>query len=424
MLKKVLVWITLNRKYFFLQLNNFHRKILNMNSNGSYQLSTFSTSIKAEMKRLDSQIDLFWKKESTFYSKFNMGNQLHIIDLGCGTGHLIEKLSQEYPLSRFTGVEQDPLLVEAATARLQSNKAVVQIINSSIEEFDPQSEKFDIAILRLVLEHVPDPLLVLKKIHSFLKTEGVIIVIDNDFEYHLSTSPQISELKDLYNAYIKSRAQDGGDPCIGRRLPLLLKQAGFHQIDMDILSAHSHLIGDFPFLNSEGGGIPTRLTKSGFLQESVLDSLVKKWKVMLNSPDHCLFRQIFAANASVQPLSNYDSHSKIGSAIAVPNQSGGPVDPLGYRHFLFETVSSSLNTCSSQLDENIPLIDAGLDSVGALDIQNTLKEAFQIDIPISSLLGGITLSQITNNLKLHLENRNLRNPDSSNSSGNEQYGIL
>jgi 2-polyprenyl-3-methyl-5-hydroxy-6-metoxy-1,4-benzoquinol methylase len=157
-----------------------------MISSGSYHLSTFSTSTKAEMKRLDSQIDLFWQKERIFYDKFNMGNNLHIIDLGCGTGYLIHKLSQEYPLSVFTGVEQDPLLVQAATSRLQNNSSVVQIINSPIEQFDPQSERFDIAILRLVLEHVPDPLLVLNKIVSILKPEGRIIVIENDFEYHLS----------------------------------------------------------------------------------------------------------------------------------------------------------------------------------------------------------------------------------------------
>jgi ubiquinone/menaquinone biosynthesis C-methylase UbiE/acyl carrier protein len=390
-----------------------------MISSGSYHLSTFSTSTKAEMKRLDSQIDLFWQKERIFYDKFNMGNNLHIIDLGCGTGYLIHKLSQEYPLSVFTGVEQDPLLVQAATSRLQNNSSVVQIINSPIEQFDPQSERFDIAILRLVLEHVPDPLLVLNKIVSILKPEGRIIVIDNDFEYHLSTFPQIEELKELYKAYRESRMNDGGDPCIGRRLPDLLKQAGFSQIDLDILSAHSRQIGDSPFLSSEGGGIPSRLAKSGFLQESVFHSLVRKWKEMLENPDHSLYRQLFAASGILKTAQNTDYQENLSSK-SFPYQSG----PLDYRQFLHDIISVSLNTDSALVDENTPLIDAGLDSVGALDIQNALKEAFNIEIPISAMLGGATPYQIAESLRDHLENHTSQNPDSSASSDTEEHGIL
>lgn len=394
-----------------------------MISSGSYQLSTFSTSIKAEMKRLDAQIDLFWQKERIFYQKFDLGNHLHIIDLGCGTGHLIHKLSLEFPLSKFTGLEQDPLLAKAALSRLQDNSSVVQIINSSIERFDPQAEKFDIAILRLVLEHVPDPLLVLNKIRSILKPEGRIIVIDNDFEYHLSTFPQIEELKDLYKAYRESRIQDGGDPCIGRRLPYLLKQAGFNQIDLDIFTAHSQLIGDSPFLSSEGGGIPTRLAKSGFLQESVLHSLVRKWKEMLESPHHCLIRQLFAASGVLKDYQDSQIGEKLSSK-SILNQSGASETPSDYHQFLYDTISASLNIDSALLDENTPLIDAGLDSVGALDIQNALKGAFNIEIPISTMLGGSTPCQIAESLKLHLENRTSQNPDSPASSDTEEHGIL
>lgn len=386
-------------------------------------MSTFSTSIKAEMKRLDAQIDLFWQKERIFYQKFNMGNHLHIIDLGCGTGYLIHKLSLEFPLSKFTGVEQDPLLVQAALSRLQGNSSVVKIINSSIEHFDSQTENFDIAILRLVLEHVPDPFLVLNKIRSILKPEGRIIVIDNDFEYHLSTFPQIEELKDLYKAYRKSRIQDGGDPCIGRRLPYLLKQAGFNQVDLDIFTAHSQLIGDSPFLSSEGGGIPTRLAKSGFLQESVLHSLVRKWKEMLENPHHCLIRQLFAASGVMKDYQDSGNREEFSSK-SFSDHTGASAAPPDYRQFLYDTISVSLNIDSALIDENTPLIDAGLDSVGALDIQNALKGAFNIEIPISAMLGGATPNQIAESLKLQLENRTSQNPDSPESSDIEERGTL
>lgn len=394
-----------------------------MISNGSYELSTFSTSIKAEMKRLDSQIDLFWEKERCLYNRFVEG--LQIVDLGCGTGHLIDKISAEYPFCKFTGVEQDPQLVNAAIQRLQNNLAVEQIINSSIEHFNPQSKKFDIAIVRLVLEHVPDPLQVLNKIHSILKANGKIIVIDNDFDYHLITFPEIAELKDLYNAYKQSRMHDGGDPNIGRRLPVLLKKAGFHNISVDILSAHSQISGDLAFINSEGGAIPTRLIQSGFLQENIFDSLVKKWKNMLNTTEHCLFRQLFAVCGDACQIQCCDSQIKNESSDHQLISSIKSTAPLKYREFLNKLIASTLNIASDRLNENQPLIDAGLDSVGALDIQNAVQEAFQTEISISTMLGGATLSHIAQILKKQLDNRNFENSgESILPSDKEDYGSI
>ena len=95
-----------------------------------------------------------------------------------------------------------------------------------------------------------------------------------------------------------------------------------------------------------------------------------------------------------------------------------------YRQFLYDTISVSLNIDSALIDENTPLIDAGLDSVGALDIQNALKGAFNIEIPISAMLGGATPNQIAESLKLQLENRTSQNPDSPESSDIEERGTL
>ncbi|NLE02455.1 MAG: class I SAM-dependent methyltransferase, partial [Fibrobacter sp.] len=198
-----------------------------MITNGSYELETFSTSMKSEIKRLDAQIDLFWSEEISVYKNAGIKDNSHIIDLGCGTGYLIEKLSREFPNAKFTGVEQDQKLFDISCQRLQNVPSVLEINHASIEQFSQTDHDYDIAIMRLVLEHIPNPLNTLNQIRSILKPGGRIIIIDNDFDYHLKTYPPIPELDQLYAAYKRSRIDDGGDPCIGIRLPSLLSQAGF-----------------------------------------------------------------------------------------------------------------------------------------------------------------------------------------------------
>lgn len=396
-----------------------------MISSGSYELSTFSTGIKAEMKRLDSQIDLFWPKEINLYSRWGLGNGLSIVDLGCGTGHLIDKLSKEFPLSKFTGVEQDPMLADAAKQKLQNNNAIQMIHTSSIENFISQNLKYDVAIMRLVLEHVPDPNAVLTHIHSLLKPDGRIILIDNDFEYHLCTYPEITELKDLYKAYCRSRINDGGNPCIGRNLPLLLKSNGFCNIDLDILSAHSQLIGDIPFLSSEGAGIPTQLAKSGFLDENILHSLVAKWRDMLSNSHHCLYRQLFAATGCAGSFQLSSCNINKNVFHSPEKKSAFSVNTQNYTDFLHDLISLTLNVKGDELDKQIPLIDAGLDSVGAMDIQAAIQERFNVELPITALLGGATYSEITEILrnKINCSSSDYRE-NSSQSSDIEESGTL
>ena len=60
--------------------------------------------------------------------------------------------------------------------------------------------------------------------------------------------------------------------------------------------------------------------------------------------------------------------------------------------------------------------------MGALDIQNALKGAFNIEIPISAMLGGATPNQIPS-LKLQRK-RTSQNPDSPESSDIEERGTL
>jgi ubiquinone/menaquinone biosynthesis C-methylase UbiE/acyl carrier protein len=260
---------------------------------GSYQVETFAIGLDHEIRRLNAQVDLFWSSESLALERAGLTGDMDVLDCGCGPGRLIELLKTAHPNLRLTGVEIDPVLVEAATKRLRDEGHDCTIVQGSAEQPNLPQGSFDFIVMRLVLEHVVDPVLALKSLKSLLRPGGRIAVISNDFEFHERTWPPVPELDDLYDAYCDSRRSDGGDPCIGRRMPALLHEAGFDVVGFETETAHSNIIGDRAFLMAEGAGIPAQLVQDGFLSEDAFERLVESWRNMLEHPNHAIMRPLF-----------------------------------------------------------------------------------------------------------------------------------
>lgn len=268
---------------------------------GSYHVSSFAASTQAEIKRLDAQVDLFWTSEHELIKRYGLEDGMDYLDCGCGPGRLLELLKDEYPGLSCTGLEMDPILVEAAKMKLESRGfSDCSIVQGTAEKSGLPENSFDFITMRLVLEHVPDPVLALQELRRLLRPGGRILIISNDFENHTRTWPPVPELNALYEAYRAHRSEDQGDPCIGRRVPKLLATAGYAIIAQQIEVAHNAITGDDAFFRAEGVGIPAQLVKDGFLDQSVFESMIQSWKEMLAHPDHCITRQLCVAVGEAQ----------------------------------------------------------------------------------------------------------------------------
>lgn len=90
---------------------------------------------------------------------------MDVLDCGCGPGRLIELLKERMPELRCTGLEMDPLLVEAASLHMaERGLKGCRVVQGTAEQPGLEVASFDFIILRLVLEHVLDPLLALRSL--------------------------------------------------------------------------------------------------------------------------------------------------------------------------------------------------------------------------------------------------------------------
>lgn len=96
-----------------------------------------------------------------------------LLDIGCGRGQVASAARRL--TYRVTGIECHPDALEAARDRVDEllpfDLADKKTVKAALDE-----RKFDVILFACVLEHIPDPLSVLRFYRAFLKPDGRIVV--------------------------------------------------------------------------------------------------------------------------------------------------------------------------------------------------------------------------------------------------------
>ncbi len=95
----------------------------------------------------------------------------HVLDVGCATGKLLQRLGNEKGC-QTVGIEMDDALAEQARQRCH------QLVIGDIETLDLpfRTDRFDIIVFADVLEHLRNPGAVLEKLKGHLKSDGYVLV--------------------------------------------------------------------------------------------------------------------------------------------------------------------------------------------------------------------------------------------------------
>ena len=107
-----------------------------------------------------------------------------------------------------------------------------------------------------------------------LRPGGVLAVEDIDFAGHFSypDSPALQRYRALYCATVTTR---GGDPYIGPRLPLLLKQQGFDRVGVHVVHP-AGIEGDVKLISPLTlEAIAGAVLQDGLASQAEIDSLVQ-----------------------------------------------------------------------------------------------------------------------------------------------------
>jgi 2-polyprenyl-3-methyl-5-hydroxy-6-metoxy-1,4-benzoquinol methylase len=95
-----------------------------------------------------------------------------VLDLGCGQGHITEKMRQAVPGAEFTGSDYSVSAIEYA----HDHFPLIDFAAGDVYDSYYAQEFFDVVVCNNLWEHVPDPLFLLSNITRTLKPGGFLIV--------------------------------------------------------------------------------------------------------------------------------------------------------------------------------------------------------------------------------------------------------
>ena len=186
---------------------------------------------KDEQKRLLYQARLV---EDYVYDFIDLKKTKRLLEVGCGVGAQTQILLERFSKMHVTGVDISDVQLATARSVLKNEikKGKVDLVQSDATNMPFKSKSFDGAFICWFLEHVPDPLTVLKETRRFLEPGSPIFCteVQNSGVFVDPYSPSV--LKYWYE-FNDVQWTEKGHPFVGAQLGNLLKEAGYKDIVFD-----------------------------------------------------------------------------------------------------------------------------------------------------------------------------------------------
>jgi len=182
-----------------------------------------------------------WPTEARWLEAQGLTDGMHVLDAGCGPGFVTEQLAILNPGGRTVGLEPDPELARLADALFASRRGL-SLHHGGLGSNDLPENEFDFAYARFVMQHLTAPMDGLRDLHRLLRPGGRVVLADADDGLTV-LYPEPPELHEIMRLSEEVQAQAGGDRHAGRKLPLMLEQAGFVDVGFEVLPITSHQLG-------------------------------------------------------------------------------------------------------------------------------------------------------------------------------------
>ncbi|KAK2609404.1 hypothetical protein N8I77_002901 [Diaporthe amygdali] len=219
-----------------------------------------------------------------------------ILDIGCGPGTITADLAELVPEGQVVGVDAVEAVLERAREHVEGRS---NITNCTFEVADANAlpypdDSFDVVFCHQVLQHVQDPVGILREMKRVAKPGGIVAAREADYK-SFAWFPEPEGLDEWLDAYRKTARLCGGQPDAGRYVRQWAKQAGCETDEEHMWSGFSswYYIGEAA--KAFGESWTDRALKSDFAKEFLrhglgsqedLDRISATWKRWASEEDN------------------------------------------------------------------------------------------------------------------------------------------
>jgi ubiquinone/menaquinone biosynthesis C-methylase UbiE len=189
-----------------------------------------------EQKRLLKQARFL---EPYVYAGIELEECERLLEVGCGVGAQTKILLRRFPEMKIDCVDlsERQLLAAADLLKEEIKEKRVRLFRQNAEQLDMKFKNYDAVFLCWFLEHVPDPLKVLKRVKNHLRAGGRIYCTE-PFNQALFMEPYSAAYLKYWFEFNDYQWTIGGHPFIGAKLGNLLLDAGFGYIRTELRPFH------------------------------------------------------------------------------------------------------------------------------------------------------------------------------------------
>lgn len=156
-----------------------------------------------------------------------------VLDLATGVGAMAGQILRRHPNVRLIGVELRMAQLRVA----RDNHPGIAYVNADGSALPFRNGAFDRLHCSWLLEHVPDPVAILREVHRILRPGGTCVFVEVD-NATFRIAPEDPEILAVMEALNRTQIAGGGDPYVGQKLGRLFAQAGFADVEVQAIEHH------------------------------------------------------------------------------------------------------------------------------------------------------------------------------------------
>lgn len=171
------------------------------------------------LRTLRHQLDAVWPFERPLLDRIAVPQR--VLDVGCGPGFFLAELAALWPSAHLVGMDLavDHLSRLPTTVEAREGDALVGVS-------DPGS--YDLVVCRHVLQAVPQPQAVVRRLAEAARPGGLVHVLAEDYGLIAFSDPAVDDF--WHDTAIPFGRALGTDMCGGRRAPVWMRNAGLTDV--------------------------------------------------------------------------------------------------------------------------------------------------------------------------------------------------
>ena len=167
-----------------------------------------------------------------------------VLEVGSGPGFVSDLLAELAPDGSLHAVEPSPTLSAQIQTHVRAQPARGLFVHQAFGNALPLDDaQVDFSYARFVLQHIPQPLDVVREVHRVTRSGGRFCAVDSD-DGLVIFHPEEQRVSDLLHDAQTVQAAQGGDRFIGRKLQAMMTEAGFVNVKSRVLALTS---SELPF---------------------------------------------------------------------------------------------------------------------------------------------------------------------------------